>query len=88
MPAIGPIKRKDLIAYLRALGFEPPVWGGDHQYMRGRGIRFGYQIRTAKTSAVATEAHSDGSWDRAAGMGVSPMSNLRRSGHMPVAAGD
>lgn len=37
MPAIGPIKRKDLIACLRALGFAPPVSGGDHQYMKGRG---------------------------------------------------
>ncbi len=39
MPAIGPVKRKDLIAGLRALGFEPPVAGGDHQYMKGRGRR-------------------------------------------------
>ena len=39
MPAIGPIKRKDLIAHLRALGFEPPLSGGDHQYMKGRGIK-------------------------------------------------
>ena len=39
MPAIGPIQRRDLIAYLRALGFEPPVSGGDHQYMKGRGIK-------------------------------------------------
>jgi UDP-N-acetylglucosamine 2-epimerase len=31
MPAIGPIKRKDLIAYLRRLGYEQPVLGGDHQ---------------------------------------------------------
>ena len=37
MPAIGPIKRREVIAYLRGLGFEPPVSGGDHQYMRGRG---------------------------------------------------
>ena len=37
MPAVGPIKRRELIAYLRALGFEPPVSGGDHQYMKGRG---------------------------------------------------
>ena len=37
MPAIGPIKRRELIGYLRALGFEPPVSGGDHQYMKGRG---------------------------------------------------
>jgi len=39
MPAIGPIKRRELIACLRALGFEPPVSGGDHQYMKGRGRR-------------------------------------------------
>jgi predicted RNA binding protein YcfA (HicA-like mRNA interferase family) len=39
MPVIGPIKRLDLIAGLRALGFEPPVSGGDHQYMKGRGIK-------------------------------------------------
>jgi predicted RNA binding protein YcfA (HicA-like mRNA interferase family) len=39
MPAIGPIKRRDLIACLRTLGFEPPVSGGDHQYMKGRGIK-------------------------------------------------
>jgi predicted RNA binding protein YcfA (HicA-like mRNA interferase family) len=37
MPAIGPIKRTDLIACLHALGFEPPVSAGDHQYMKGRG---------------------------------------------------
>ncbi len=37
MPDIGPISRKDLIACLRRLGFEPPVSGGDHQYMKGRG---------------------------------------------------
>ena len=39
MPAIGPIKRKDLIACLRVLGVEPPVSGGDYQYMKGRGRR-------------------------------------------------
>ena len=39
MPAIGPIQRKDLIGCLRALGFEPPAAGGDHQYMKGRGIK-------------------------------------------------
>ena len=37
MPAIGPIKRRDLVAYLRVLGFEPPLSGGEHQYMKGRG---------------------------------------------------
>ena len=28
-----------MIACLRALGFEPPVSGGDRQYMKGRGIK-------------------------------------------------
>jgi predicted RNA binding protein YcfA (HicA-like mRNA interferase family) len=39
MPALGPIKRRDLIACLRALAFEPPVSGGDHQYMKRRGMK-------------------------------------------------
>jgi len=33
MPHLGPIKRKDLIYYLRRLGFEGPYPGGNHQYM-------------------------------------------------------
>jgi predicted RNA binding protein YcfA (HicA-like mRNA interferase family) len=33
MPPFGPIKRKDLIACLRKLGFEGPYVGGKHQYM-------------------------------------------------------
>ena len=33
MPPIGPIKRTDLIRYLRMLGFEGPYAGGKHQYM-------------------------------------------------------
>lgn len=33
MPHIGPIKRKDLIYYLKQLGFEGPYPGGNHQYM-------------------------------------------------------
>jgi hypothetical protein len=37
MPAIGPIKRRELIVHLRALGFDQPVSGGDRQYMKGRG---------------------------------------------------
>jgi len=34
MPQLGPIKRKDLIGYLRMLGFEGPHSGGKHQLMR------------------------------------------------------
>ena len=33
MPAIGPIKRQDLIHYLKEMGFEGPFIGGKHQYM-------------------------------------------------------
>jgi len=33
MPRFGPIKRKDLIGYLRQLGFEGPYAGAKHQIM-------------------------------------------------------
>lgn len=33
MPPVGPISCRDLIRYLRALGFEGPYAGGKHQYM-------------------------------------------------------
>jgi len=33
MPHIGPIKRKDLVRYLRRLGFDGPYSGGKHQFM-------------------------------------------------------
>ncbi len=34
MPAIGPTKRRDLIAGMRRLGFTGPYSGGKHQFMR------------------------------------------------------
>ena len=34
MPKLTPIKRKDLIYYLRQLGFDGPFSGGNHQYMK------------------------------------------------------
>jgi predicted RNA binding protein YcfA (HicA-like mRNA interferase family) len=37
MPRIGPIKRRDLIYFLRELGFTGPYAGGNHEYMeRGK----------------------------------------------------
>lgn len=33
MPHIGPISRKDLIRYLRQIGFEGPYSGGKHEFM-------------------------------------------------------
>ncbi|MEO8072439.1 MAG: type II toxin-antitoxin system HicA family toxin [Acidobacteriota bacterium] len=34
MPKLTPIKRKDLISYLRQLGFDGPYSGGKHQFMK------------------------------------------------------
>jgi len=34
MPKLAPIKRKDLIYYLRQLGFDGPISGGNHEYMQ------------------------------------------------------
>lgn len=34
MPTFGPIKRRDLIHYLRKLGFSGPFSGGKHQFMQ------------------------------------------------------
>ncbi|MBI1768419.1 MAG: type II toxin-antitoxin system HicA family toxin [Bacteroidetes bacterium] len=39
MPIIGPVKRKDLIKYLRLLGFEGPYSGGKHQFMMRKQLR-------------------------------------------------
>lgn len=33
MPRFGAIKRKELIRYLKQLGFEGPFSGGKHQFM-------------------------------------------------------
>jgi hypothetical protein len=37
MPNLGPIKRRDLIAYFQQMGFTGPIPGGNHEYMlKGR----------------------------------------------------
>jgi predicted RNA binding protein YcfA (HicA-like mRNA interferase family) len=41
MPVFGPVKRHELIAGLRKLGFKGPFSGGAHQYM----VKNGYSIR-------------------------------------------
>jgi predicted RNA binding protein YcfA (HicA-like mRNA interferase family) len=33
MPRFGPIRRRELIRYLKRLGFEGPYSGGKHQFM-------------------------------------------------------
>lgn len=54
MPHLGPIKRKDLIYYLRQLGFEGPYPGGNHQYM--------VKIKEKITLTIPNPHHSD--WRR------------------------
>lgn len=39
MPPFGPIKREDLIHYLRKAGFDAPQSGGKHQYMKRGGVK-------------------------------------------------
>ena len=34
MPTFGPISRRDLIKYLKQLGFDGPYAGSKHQYMQ------------------------------------------------------
>jgi hypothetical protein len=34
MPPLGPIRRHDLIRYLRQLGFDGPYPGAKHEFMR------------------------------------------------------
>jgi predicted RNA binding protein YcfA (HicA-like mRNA interferase family) len=37
MPSVGPIKRRDLVKYLKQIGFSNPRPGGNYEYMkRGR----------------------------------------------------
>lgn len=38
MPHFGPIRRTDLVRYLRQMGFEGPYSGGKHQFMLRRDI--------------------------------------------------
>jgi predicted RNA binding protein YcfA (HicA-like mRNA interferase family) len=33
MPSFGPVKRRDLVALLRRLGFSGPYSGGRHEFM-------------------------------------------------------
>ena len=39
MPSVGPIKRKDLIRYLKKIGFQGPFSGGKHQFMLKDSLR-------------------------------------------------
>lgn len=49
MPHLGSIKRKDLIRFLKTLGFQGPYSGGKHQFM----------IKGSVTLRVPNPHHSD-----------------------------
>ena len=49
MPHLGPIKRKDLIRFLKIMGFEGPYSGGKHQFM----------IKGETTLRIPNPHHSD-----------------------------
>ena len=63
--------RMNLVACLRALGFEPPVSGGDHQYMKGRGRKLRIPNPHANdVSRGLLGAHPSAGRDREGGMGI------------------
>ena len=39
MPKLGPIRRKELIKYLKLLGFEGPFSGGNHEFLQREGLK-------------------------------------------------
>lgn len=67
MPSIGPIRRTELIHYLRQLGFSGPKSGGRHEFMlRGKmrlilpnphrsDISVGLLLRLLRQAGVANE---------------------------------
>lgn len=39
MPVLGPIKRRELIRYLRQFGFVGPYAGGNHEFMKRANLK-------------------------------------------------
>lgn len=70
MPQVGPIKRRDLIRYLRQLGFEGPYAGGNHQYMVRGQLRLFIPIPTAETLTRVAAPHLAPSRTRAFRVGT------------------
>jgi hypothetical protein len=68
MPAIGPIKRKDLIACLRQLGFDPRYPAAITNTCRVAEESFGYRILTPRVLVADCWCES---FDRPASVGRS-----------------
>lgn len=49
MPIFGPIKRRELINYLRQAGFSGPYSGSKHQFMIKGHYRFAFPIHAGGT---------------------------------------
>ncbi len=71
MPALGPVKRPDLIRFLRQLGFEGPYSGSKHQFMIKGSITLRIpnphqsDIGTGLLSRILKQAHiTKEEWDR------------------------
>jgi predicted RNA binding protein YcfA (HicA-like mRNA interferase family) len=71
MPAFGPIKRRDLIYYLRKLGFAGPYSGGKHEFMQKGDLSLtipnphGSDIRPKLLAIILRQAGIDrGEWEK------------------------
>lgn len=71
MPPIGPIKRRDLMAYLRQLGFSGPYSGTKHQFLMKGPLRIrlpnphGGDISRGLLARILQEAAIDkDDWER------------------------
>ena len=71
MPHLGPIKRQELIRYLKQLGFEGPYSGGKHQFMIKRGLTLAVpnphrrDIGTGLLTRILRQAGIDkGEWEK------------------------
>ncbi len=62
MPHFGPIKRRELIACLRRVGFSGPYAGGRHEFMQRHGLSLtipnphGGEIRTGLLAQLLRQA--------------------------------
>ena len=71
MPAFGPISRRELIAYLREMGFHGPYEGGRHQHMDNGQVKVsipnphGRDISRPLLREILRKAHiSIADWER------------------------
>jgi predicted RNA binding protein YcfA (HicA-like mRNA interferase family) len=71
MPKLDPIKRRELIHYLRKMGYDGPYSGGNHQFLVKSGRRLfipnphGGEISKALLSRILSQAKIDkNEWEK------------------------